>query len=185
MAFAGGVLLSAAGIQWLLDCVAFAVPGSARAWVGGIASLAMLAMAMMMSWGALVESARGTPRQDVRQAVAWAESLLPTQGVIYTSGFTEREIAYYATRPVRRIIPTADPAGLVATREPLCYFRLYGDRANDPILDYFRSSGPPGVVIPGMDDRIAIWCFKDGAPISMSRTRQGHGDASPQPSHAS
>ena len=141
IAFGGVLVLAALGVQWLLRLMASMVPADVRPWVRGVVPIAVLVAVMMTSWGEVVQASRGIPRQDVRGAVQVAESVLPDQGVIVTSGFAEREIAYYATRPVRWLSPTADPATWLASKQPFCYFRLFAEAGGDLVFNAFDDAG--------------------------------------------
>lgn len=188
IAFLGFVVLAAAGLHTLV------VAGSrvlvhGRSVAAGTLSLLVLVAVTMSSWPELVQAARGSPRQDVRGAVRLAESLLPPEGAIVTSGFSNREIGYYATRPVRLLAPTENPAALFASTNDFCYFRLFERTDNvDPVFVYFtQQAGPPGMTVSGVDDPIAMWCFVRGAMVRWNPSdqpkeiRRGTNQSTPTP----
>ena len=70
-----------------------------------------------------------------------------------------------SSQPVR--LPIVGLSGLLTTTQPFCYFRLYAHAGNDPIFQHFELSGPPGTVIQGVSDPIAIWCFVEGQAVQL------------------
>ncbi|MBI3320976.1 MAG: glycosyltransferase family 39 protein [Candidatus Omnitrophica bacterium] len=169
IAFAGLVVLASMGIRAVLIRLASVVASApAQGWIEGLSASAVVVGVSLMSWAAIVDAARGRPLQDVRGAVRLAESVLPDQGLILTSGFADREIAYYATRAVQRLEPMDNPAAVLATAKDFCYFRLYAAGEPDPVFEYFHSTAAPGRVMTGTEDPIALWCVRDGERVSLT-----------------
>ena len=162
IAFSGVAVFAALGLRQLLEAVVTRnAPVRLRTTLAGLGSVAAAAVLIAASWGELVHAAAGMPLQDIRRAVQLAESTLPADhGTIVTSGFTAREIAYYATRPVTSLAADAKPAELIATQAPFCYFRLYATASeDDPVFRSFSAFARPWIVVSGRDP-ISIWCFR-------------------------
>jgi hypothetical protein len=176
VAFVGVIVLMAMGLRALVvQGVCRALPAQARVFAGAAVSGILLLGIVACAWDEVCGAVRATPFEDIRGAVQVAESCLPQHGHMLTSGFADREIAYYASRPVQFLESMDALAAWGSASQPFCYFRLYARGDADPVFAYFRSSGPPGIVIKGVGDPIAVWCFTDGKPISIN-TKERHVD---------
>ncbi|MBI3010540.1 MAG: glycosyltransferase family 39 protein [Candidatus Omnitrophica bacterium] len=153
MAFAGLVLLGALGIQTLIRWVV----------LSRVVVLFIVGLIGLSSWSEVIASYRGVPLQGLREAVQVAESRLPQEGLILTSGFSQQELGYYTHRSTRWISAAEDPAFVVASHPAACYLRLYANLdPEDPVLGYFKNQGSPVATVLGSGDSIAVWCFAEG-----------------------
>lgn len=159
-AFMAVVVLVAMGLRALVVwSVSRSVPAPRHALAGAAVSLALLAGVTLSAGPEIRRIARAVPFEDIRGAVRLAEAIVPQHGRILTSGFADREIAYYASRQVHILTSTEELTSLASTlpSPTFCYFRLYpGD--GDPVFAHFQASGPPTAVLEGAGDSIAIWC---------------------------
>jgi hypothetical protein len=133
-----------------------------------LAAAVVLALTLGSSWRPLALAAEGYPFQDVRGAVRAAREALSGGGEIVTSGFTAREIGYYAGAEGVRVLTAAEhPERLVRGSEPFCYFRLYPEfGGEDPVFRFFQQTAPPTRTVEGREP-IAMWCAADGAMMTL------------------
>ena len=169
--YAGLILLLGIGCQALVYGLARLARRAERP-VQFAASIAIVSGLSLSSAPALRAMARGLPTEDIRGAARLIDSLLPPHGLIVTSGFGQDEVAYYAKRSVRLLAASDDPVALIRSEPTLCYLRLYADwRGIDPVFDAFQRMGDPVAVLEGQHP-IPVWCFRDGAVVSMRSSRQ-------------
>ena len=151
------------------------IPALLRALAQPLVPVALTAVLTAFAWSSrqeLLHSA--TPKEDIRGAARLAESILPANGAMVTSGFTRREIAYYASRPVQLLTTAEESAQWLDGGQPFCYFRLYAkDVTDDLVLARFQAAGEPSRVLFGTGDVISVWCFEGGRIVRMPTPTNG------------